>query len=168
MSLLLKIKHEAKEVAWVTLYFFFCFGTMLTMKKLLLAGYQVDVKIVSIAAVSALIIAKIVIILDHTSAGNRFDTGHPLWMAVIYKTLIYLAIAFVVFFLEKIFHAYREIGLLNRAVLEVWEHKDRNLMLMKLLCVGLSFLAYNLYAELDQRLGEGKLRRKIFEHPGRV
>jgi len=168
MSLLTKIKHEAKEVGLVTLYFFFCFGTMLTFKKLLLADYQVDVQVVSIAAISALIVAKIVIILDHTAAGNRFDVGHPLWMAAIYKTLIYLGIAFVVFFLEKLFHAYRETGGLHTAMLAIWEEKDWNQMLMKLLSVGLSFLAYNLYAGLDQRLGENTLRRKIFEHPGRL
>ncbi len=165
MSLLLKIKHEAKEVGWVTLYFFFCFGTMLTFKKLLLAGYQVDVQVVSIAAISALIIAKIVIILDHTAAGNRFDIRQPLWVAALYKTLVYLGIAFMVFFLEKVFHTYRETGLLNQAVSDVWAHKDWNLMLMKLLCVGLTFLAYHLYAGLDKRLGEGMLRRKIFERP---
>lgn len=165
MSLLSKIKHEAKEVGLVTLYFFFCFGVMLTLKKLLLSGYQVDVQVVSTAAISALIIAKIVIILDHTPAGNRFDSRQPLWVVVIYKTLVYLGIAFIVFFLEKLFHAYRQTGLFNQAVSEVWEHKDWNLMLMKLLCVGLTFLAYHLYAGLDHRLGEGELRRKIFERP---
>lgn len=165
MSLVTKIKHEAKEVGLVTLYFFFCFGVMLTLKKLLLAEYQVDVEVVSIAAVSALIIAKIVVILDHTAAGNRFDCHYPLWLAAIYKTLVYLGIAFMVFFLEKLFHAYREMGLLNQAVSQVWEHKDWNLILMKLLCVGLSFFAYHLYAGLDHRLGKGTLRRKIFECP---
>ena len=138
---------------------------MLTLKKLLLADYQVDVEVVSIAAVSALIIAKIVIILDHTAAGNRFDTCQPLWLAAVYKTVVYLGIAFMVFFLEKVFHAYRETGLLNQAVSEVWEHKDWSLMLMKLLCVGLTFLVYHLYTGLDQRLGRGTLRSKIFERP---
>ncbi|MDT4290348.1 hypothetical protein RO575_12320 [Methylomonas sp. MO1] len=165
MSLLIKLKHEAQEVGLVTLYFFFCFSVMLTLKKLLLADYQVDVQVVSLAAVSALIIAKVVVILDHTAAGNRFDTRQPLWVAALYKTLVYLGIAFMVFFLEKVFHAYRETGLLNQAVSEVWAHKDWNLMLMKLLCVGLTFLAYHVYAGLDQRLGEGTLRRGIFERP---
>lgn len=165
MSLLTKIKHEAKEVGCVTLYFFFWFGIMLTFKKLLLADYQVDVQVVSLAAVSALIVAKIVIILDHTAAGNRFDSHHPLWLAAMYKTLIYLGVAFVVFFLEKLFHAFRETGGLHPAMLEVWEAKDWNLMLMKLLSVGLSFLAYNLYVGLDHRLGDGMLRSKIFERP---
>jgi len=165
MSLVSKIKNEAKEVGLVTLYFIFWFGVMLTFKKLLLAGYQVDVQVVFIAAISALIIAKIVIILDHTSAGNRFDTLHTLWLPAIYKTLIYLAIAFVLFFLENLFHAYRETGGLHWAILAVWEARDWNLTMMKLLSVGLSFLAYNFYAGLDQRLGEGTLRRKIFECP---
>ncbi|MFZ2312044.1 MAG: hypothetical protein WAV82_05455 [Methylobacter sp.] len=165
MSLLAKLKHEVKEVGLVTLYFFFCFGVMLTMKQLLLADYRIEVQVVSTAAISALIIAKIVIILDHTSAGNRFDTSRPLWWIVLYKTLVYLGVAFIVFTLEKLFHTYRETGLLNQAVSEVWEHRNRNLMLMKLLCVGLTFLGYHFYARLDHRLGEGALRRMVFERP---
>jgi len=165
MNLLAKLKHEAKEVGLVTLYFFFCFGVMLTIKQLLLADYRIEVQVVSTAAISALIIAKIVIILDHTPAGNRFDTRHPLWLAVLYKTVVYLALAFIVFFLEKLFHAYRETGLLNLAISEVWEHRNRNLILMKLLSVGLTFLGYHFYAGLDRSLGEGTLRRMVFERP---
>lgn len=39
-------------------------------------------------------------------------------------------------------------------------------MLLKLLCIGLTFLGYHIYAGLDQRLGEGTLRREIFQRPG--
>lgn len=165
MNLFSKLKHEAKEVGLVTSYFFFCFGVMMTMKQLLLADYRIEVQVLSTAAISALIIAKIVAILDHTSVGKRFDTCHPLWLAVLYKTMVYLVLAFIVFFLEKLFHAYHEMGLLNLAMSEVWEHRNRNLILMKLLSVGLTFLGYHFYAGLDRRLGEGALRRMIFERP---
>jgi hypothetical protein len=159
------LKHEIKEIGLVSLYFFFCFGVMLTLKKLFLADYQIEVSVLSKAVISALIAAKIVIILDKTHAGRRFDASFPLGLAALYKTLIYILATFIVLFLEKLFHAYRESGMLMQAISYVWEHRDRNLIFAKVLCVGLAFFAYHLYAGLDRRLGEGTLGRLVTERP---
>jgi hypothetical protein len=166
MKLLSTLKHEIKEVGLVTLYFFFCFSVMLTLKKLLLAGYHVEIQALSTAAVSALIVAKVVIILDKTRTGTRFDASLPLGLAALYKTLVYVLATFVVLFLEKLFHAWRETGLLTQAVVEVWEHRDRNVILAKVLCIGLAFLVYHLYTGLDRRLGKGTLHRLMADRPG--
>ncbi|MGH7479910.1 MAG: hypothetical protein ACREJ8_10045, partial [Candidatus Methylomirabilales bacterium] len=40
-------------------------------------------------------------------------------------------------------------------------HRDRNVILAKVICVGLAFAGYHLYAGLDRRLGEGTLRRLV-------
>jgi len=165
MDLLPVLKNELKEVGLVALYFFFCFVVLLTLKKLLLADYQVEVHAVSAAAVSALIAAKIVIILDATHAGSRFDASFPLGLAALYKTLVYILATFVVLYLEKLIEAYWEIGTLGQAISNVWEHRNRNIMLAKELCVGLTFFVYHLYAGLDRRLGEGTLRRLVIENP---
>ncbi len=165
MALLSVLKNELKEVGLVSLYFFFCFVVLLTLKKLLLADYQVEVHAVSVAAISALIAAKIVIVRDATHAGSRFDASFPLGPAALYKTLVYILATFVVLFLEKLIEAYWEIGTLGQAVLDVWEHRNRNIMLAKALCVGLTFFVYHLYAGLDRRLGEGTLRRLVTEDP---
>jgi len=167
MDVLSVLKNELKEMGWVALYFFFCFVVLLTLKKLFLADYQVEVNAVSAAALSALITAKIVIVLDATHAGSRFDASFPLGLAALYKTLVYILATFVVLFLEKLIEAYWEIGTLGQAVSDVWEHRNRNIMLAKVLCVGLTFLGYHLYAGLDRRLGEGTLRRLVTEHPNR-
>lgn len=160
-SLLSRVKHEVKEVGLVTLYFLFCFSVVLMLKKLLLASYDIEVFVLSTVVVSALVVGKVVVVLDKTRAGSRFDTTHPLGIAALYKTLIYTAATFVVLFLEKVVHAYRESGLLGDAILTVWAHRDRNLILAKVLCVGLAFAGYHLYAGLDRRLGVGVLRRFI-------
>jgi hypothetical protein len=166
MNLVPMLKHEIKEIGLVSLYFFFCFSVFLTLKKLLLADYQIEVSVLSTAAISALIAAKIVIILDKTHAGRRFDASYAPGLAALYKTLIYILVTFIVLYLEKLFHAYRETGTLAQAISYVWEHKDRNLILAKVLCVGLAFFAYHLYAGLDRRLGKGTLRRLVTASPG--
>jgi hypothetical protein len=40
-------------------------------------------------------------------------------------------------------------------------HRDRNVILAKVICIGLAFAGYHLYAGLDRRLGEGTLRRLV-------
>ena len=42
MGLVSTLKHEVKEFGLVTLYFFFCFGIILTLKKLMLATYAIE------------------------------------------------------------------------------------------------------------------------------
>lgn len=158
MKLWTWLKHELKEVGVVTLYFFCCFGVVLLLKKLMLAAYQVEVNALASAAIAALIAGKVVIILDKTHAGARFDAALPLGLAALGKTMIYGLAAFAVLFAEKLFHAWRDTNALGAALEEVWEARDRNLMLAKTLCAGLAFLGYHLYAGVDRQLGRGTLR----------
>ncbi|MGH7333837.1 MAG: hypothetical protein ACREKS_14070 [Candidatus Rokuibacteriota bacterium] len=153
--------RELKAVGFVTLYFLFCFGIILTLKKLFLADYRVEVYALSTAVVSALVAAKVVVALDHTRAGTRFDASRALLIAVSYKTLIYGAVAFGVVFAEKLFHAYGATGELEAAMADVWTHRDRNVIFAKVICVGLTFAGYHLYTAIDRRLGEGALRRIV-------
>ena len=69
---------------------------------------------------------------------------------------------FVVLFAEKVLHAYRESGALGQAIAEVWAHRDRHVILAKVLCIGLAFAGYHLYAGLDRRLGRGILWRTVW------
>jgi hypothetical protein len=165
-SLLSRTKQEAKEIGLVTLYFLFCFSVILTLKKLLLADYDIDVYVLSTVVISALIAAKIVVILDKTHAGTRFETTRALGLAVLYKTLVYIVATAIVLSLEKLVHAYRESGTLGEAILSVWAHRDGNLILAKVICVGLAFAGYHLYVGLDRQLGEGTLRRLIMTRGG--
>jgi hypothetical protein len=157
--LFLWVKQEAKEAGLVMLYFLGCFSVLLLLKKLLLASYDIKVSMLSTAVFAALIVGKVVVILDKTRAGTRFDVSLPLWGAALYKTLVYTVATFLVLFLENVVHAYRESGRLGEAILEVWVHRNRNVILAQVLCIGLAFLGYHLYAGLDRRLGHGTLLR---------
>lgn len=106
--------------------------------------------------------AKVVVILDKTRVGTRFDESHSVGVAAIYKTAWYAVATFVVLFAEKLFHAYRETGALGPAVVEVWEQRDRNVMLAKVIVIGIAYVGYHLYAGIDRRLGGGKLGRTIW------
>ena len=157
-----RLIQELKQVGLVTLYFLFCFTLVLTLKKLFLAQYAVAFYGVSAAVVGALVVGKVVVLLDHTRIGTRFDQGHALWLGVFYKTAVYTAVTFLVVVAEKAFHAYRESGNLEESLRHVWQHRDRNVMLATVLCIGLAFAGYNVYTAIDHRLGKGTLRKLLF------
>jgi hypothetical protein len=165
MGMLSTVKHEAKEVGLVTLYFLICFGIILTLKKLMLAAYEIEFYALSAAVISALIVGKVVVVLDKTKAGTRFDAKYSLGVVVLYKTLIYSLVTLLVLLAEKMFHAFRETGTLGHAFMNVWIHQDWNVLSFKVLCMGLAFIGYHLYSGIDRRLGEGTLKLMVCNRP---
>ena len=162
MSLLQAAKHELKQVGLVTLYFLVCFLIVLTLKKLFLADYEIEFYALSAAVIGALIAGKVVVVLDKIHIGTQFDETHPIGLAVLYKTLCYSVVTFLVLAAEKLFHAYRDTGVLAAAVTDVWEHRNRNLILAKLIVIAAAYACYHLYAGIDRRLGEGTLWRELW------
>lgn len=165
MSILAKLQHEAREVGLVTLYFLLWFGFILTLKKLLLATFEIEFFALSSALVGALIVGKVVVVLDKTRTGTRFDRTHSIGVATLYKTLLYSLCTAFVLSAEKLFHAYRDTHSLSTAFIEVLLSQDRHIILAKVLCIGLAFMGYHLYAGIDRWLGEGRLKEIIFGNP---
>lgn len=162
MSLAQRVKHEVRQVGLVTLYFLVWFGVVLLLKKLFLEEYRIEFYALSVVVFGALVAAKVVVILDKTRVGTRLDDGYPVGVAASYKTLCYAVATVGVLFAEKLFHTYRETGALGPAIVDVWEHRDRNVMLAKAIIIGIAYAVYHIYAGIDRRLGEGRLRRAIW------
>jgi len=128
---------------------------VLTLKKLFLAEYQIEFYALSGVIVGGLVAGKLVVVLDHTSLGHRFAADHRPGLAALYKTITYTAVAFVVVTSEKLLHAYREHDGVASAITAIREKRDGSLILAKVLCVGLAFLGYHLFAAADGRPGKG-------------
>src|SRR5262245_11275149 len=140
------LKRELIEVGLVTLYFFGCFLVAVVLIKLILGEYQVEFRGLSLAVIMALVLAKVVVILDKTRTGTRFETRAPVALAAAYKTLLYFLVTFLVFLAERVFDAYREQSGFGAALTEVWTDRNRAVILAKSMCVGLALLGYHLYA----------------------
>ncbi|MGY6276063.1 hypothetical protein [Methylomonas sp. MgM2] len=168
MKLPPRLKREMVEVGLVSLYFFCCFSVFMILKKLILADYHVEVQALPTAAIGALIAAKVAIVLDKTHAGTRLEANHSLLAAALYKATVYIFATFFLLVSEKVFEHYKANGGVLPAIADIWEHRDRNIMLAKLLCVSLTFFAYHIFAGIDRQIGEGKLRRMLLWHPDRL
>jgi hypothetical protein len=156
-----RIRHEVREIALVTLYFLGCFLFFLLLKKLFLEGYHLEITIFHTALIGALVVAKVVVLLEKTSFGNQFRSA-TLFAHVLWRSLCYTAIVFVVTLAERLFHLYRENGELFRALSELWAGRDLNHFIAFNLCAVFSFLIYNCFSEIDHHLGEGGLRKLFF------
>jgi multisubunit Na+/H+ antiporter MnhC subunit len=161
MSIGERVRHELREIGLLTLFFLVCFGIFLILKKLFLEQYRVSIYVFHSAVIGALVVAKAVVLLENTSFGNRFQHGsliaHAIW-----RSLVYTAVVFVVTLAEHLVEAYLDKGDLDTAVSELWASKDFDHFLAMNLCVALSFLLYNTFAEMDRRLGRGSIRRLLF------
>lgn len=166
MSASERIRQEVREIGLVTLYFLACFLLFLLLKKLVLAQYDLQIRVFQTALIGALVIAKVVVLLDKTSFGNRFRSG-MLASHVFWRSFAYTAVVFVVTLAEHLFDLYREHGKLPTALSELWAARDFHHFLAMNLCVGLSFLVYNGFSEIDRHLGEGGLRKLFFAKEAR-
>ena len=156
-----RIRREVREIALVTLYFLSCFLFFLLLKKLFLEEYHLEITIFHTALIGALVVAKVVVLLEKTSFGSRFRSTSP-FAHVLWRSLCYTAIVFVVTLAERLFHLYREHSEFSRALSELWAARDLPHFIALNLCVGVSFLIYNCFTEIDHHLGEGGLRRLFF------
>ena len=161
MTIAERIRHEVREIALVTLYFLGCFLFFLLLKKLFLEEYHLEITIFHTALIGALVVAKVVVLLEKTSFGNQFRSA-SLFAHVLWRSLCYTAIVFVVTLAERLFHLYRENGELFRALSELWAGRDVNHFIAFNLCAVFSFLIYNCFSEIDHHLGDGGLRKLFF------
>jgi hypothetical protein len=81
---------------------------------------------------------------------------------VLWRSLLYTAVVLVMTFAKHLFHAWGTQGSLDGALVPPLASRDLHHFLALNLCVALSFLLYNTYAELDRRLGTGSIRRMLF------
>lgn len=161
MGMLSLVKREVRHIGGLTLYLLFCFGIFVTLKKLILATYQIEFSALMPTVIGALALAKVVVLLDKTPVATYLDTSHPLWLARLYKTLFYCAVSALVLFADRVWHAYGETGALSEALLEAWTRMDRNVVLARVITVGLVFACYHFYQGIERRLGQEKLRSMI-------
>ena len=107
------VTKEIKRVGLVTLFFLVGFGLILLLKKLFLAQYSIEFSGLSKAVFGALLVGKVVVILDHTRFVQQFRR-YPRYVSVLYQTSLYTLAVFFLGVCEKVFHAYRDTAPLVR------------------------------------------------------
>lgn len=100
-KILQTIKHEFLEILPPTIFFFIAFSLIIVSKKLILQEYGIEFSGFATAAVGALLVGKVVLIVDKFSFVNKFP-DKPLMYNVVWKTVIYMIAALIVRYLEHL------------------------------------------------------------------
>lgn len=156
MSIQEKLKHELKSVVMVTLFFAAWLGILMVLKILLLEDYQIRVGGFSMVLIGALVLAKVVLILEHVSLG-AWLRSRPVLVEVMLRTILYAAGTLVVMLLEKAFESRHEQGGFGPALMKVFQHRDMPHVWANTICVTGALLFYNLSSALNRSLGSGGL-----------
>ena len=99
--LLAFVIKELKELLPPTVFFAISFNLIVLTTQLILADYLVYLWNFMIATTAALVVGKSVLVADALPFCRRFDTA-PVIESVLFKTIIYWMVVFLVRFLEKL------------------------------------------------------------------
>jgi hypothetical protein len=152
----MNLRKEIETVALTTLYFAVWLGVLMLIKRLILEEYRIEFRGMSLALLGALVIAKVVLILEHVPLG-QWVRRHAALVDVALRTLMYTLGVVVVLLLEKAFESRHENGGFGAALAKVFQHRDIPHVWANTICVGSALLVFNALAVLRHHLGMGRL-----------
>jgi len=156
-----KVKKEIGELLPPTLYFFITLHLIAFFRVLMLKGTGIALSTSASVTVGALILGKAVLIADLMPFINRYP-DKPLVYNIVWKTTVYVLVAMLVHYLERLIDFWREAGGFiagNQKLFAeiVWPH----FWAVQLLLVVL-ILIYCTMHELIRVIGVDKVRQIFF------
>jgi len=163
MNLPPQLVEELRALGLAGLYFGCWLAALLLLKQLVLAEYQIQFSGMSKAVVGALVLSKVVLVLEHVPLG-AWVRRRPAWVDVVLRTALYALGVLLVLLLEKAFEGRHEYGGFGASLRAVFEHREVHHVWLNALCLSGALLGYNLLSVIRQRLGKGELLR-MFKTP---
>ena len=163
MSASEKLAKELRELTVASLYFGVWIGVFILLKKLILSEYQIEFTGLSVVLVGTLVLAKVVLILEHVPLG-ALTRNRPAFVDVLLRTALYTLGVFAVLLLEKGFEGRHEHGGFGPALASVFQQADVYHVWANTICVVGALLVYNVLSVVRRKLGKGGLTR-LFMSP---
>jgi hypothetical protein len=160
MSFRSKLWDEIVSLTVAFLYFMVWIGALALLKKLILAEYHISSGQWSLVLIGALVLAKVVLILEHVSFG-AWVRARPAILDVILRTILYTAGVFVVMILEKGLEGRHEYGGFAQSVVRQLKAAGGPHIWVNTICLSGALLGYNVISVIRQQLGEKGLRRLL-------
>lgn len=160
MSVRERAAEEVRALVLVGLYFTVWLGWLVVLKKLVLEEYHIGFQGLSVALLGALVLSKVVLILEHVSLG-RWVAQRPAWVEVALRTILYSFGVVVVLLLEKAFEGRHEHGGFASSLVSIFDHPDLGHVWINTICLGGALLSYNVLWAIRRNLGPGGLVRLL-------
>lgn len=154
MAISKKLMDELKALGVGMLYFFAWFGFFSIIMDLVLAEYQISPGGISKILIGALVLAKVVLILELLSLGNWEHTA-PAWVVVFGRTALYAFGVIVVMVLEMAFEGRHEYGGFFAAISGLFKDANLHHILANAICATGALVGYNVLTIIRHHLGPG-------------
>ena len=158
------LRKEFVAILPVFLFFLVGFLLLISLIKLALAQFSVEITVLSNAVVGALLAAKAVLVLDETPLARSLEHYRRI-VAVAVKTFFYGTITLFLGYVERILDALHKVHHFNAAVRYVLAHASLSRLLAWPLGISLVFAIYFALFEINQRMGAGALWTLFFDSP---
>lgn len=160
-SVMRVIKHELAAMLPPFVFFLIGFNLIALTLHLVLQPYGVSFEGVTKATVGALIIAKVVLIVDHLPFASAFS-GRPLVRPVLFRSVVYTLFTMLLHVLEEVIRAWVKTGGLAAGfdawtTALVWQH-----LLFVLIWVFALFLAFVTFDEIRKAFGLPRLPQMLW------
>lgn len=157
-------RELVRDIVPKVLFFFGAFLVIFLLFKLFVAQYSIQYTAFTRAAVAALVLGKVVPLLDW--AGARYSSWRPRRIvSIVARTLVYALTVIVLGTAERLFVAFRHQHSAAAAWEQVWSGADLQRFLGLVLLLSLVVGAYLTAQEIDRAIGPGGLRRLLLERP---
>ena len=157
-----KLKREIRSIAIVTLYFALWLATLMLIKVLLLAEYEIKFDRWSAAIVGALILAKVVLVLERVPLGPWVES-RAAWIGVLLRTALYTLGVAAVLAIEHGVSGRKEHGGFLPALAAAARVTDSPHVAVNVICVSGALLVYNAFDVMYRGLGADALRRLFLD-----
>lgn len=155
------LKHRAREefgaLALATTYFGAWIVSLMLLKTLLLAEYHIQFHHWSAALLGVLVLAKVVLVLEHVSLGDWLR-DRPAWLHLILRTLLYSLGVLAVLAIERGISERSEHGGFLAAIRAALRGTNVPHLWANSLCISGALLGYNALSIIRLQLGQGNLR----------
>ena len=160
MPTLERVRNEIVSVMTLTLYFLVWFGFLMLLKYLLLSNYEIEFSGMSKAVIGALVLAKVVLVLEYVPFG-AWVRSRAAWVDVVLRTTMYTAGVFVVMVAEKAFESRSEYGGFVEAATALFARVEIYQLWLDLICVCAALLSYNILSVIHKNIGKGALMKML-------
>jgi hypothetical protein len=162
-----RLKHEFLDILPVAVFFFSAFQLIAFTRDLMLEQHGIHVSTLATAAIAALIVAKVVVVVDLLPFINRFPQK-PLIYNVLWKTAIYFLATFVFRYLELFLPLFFKYGSFPQANSQLLDELVWPRFWYVQIWLAVLFLMYSAIRELIRVLGRDRMVRMFFGSSGLV
>lgn len=155
------LRRELAAIWPVFVFFLVGFLLLISLIKLALTQFSIEVALISNAAIGALLAAKAALVLDETPLARSLGHYRGI-VAITTKVFFYGLTSLLFLYAERVLEALHKFHNFDAAVGYVSAHATRYKTLDWALGIAIVFGLYFVFVEIDARMGEGELWKLFF------